>query len=397
MSLNLEKSTWQTIRFGDVVNASKATVDPADGSVERYIAGEHMDTDDLEIHRWGEVGDGYLGPAFHRKFVAGQILYGSRRTYLRKVAVAEFDGVTANTTFVVEAADPTRLLQEFLPWVMSAEPFHAFAVQESKGSVNPYVNFSDLARYELTLPPLDEQRRLADLLWALEHHRRALVGVSQALATSRERNFNLALEAGLDEMGWKSMAIPDVVTAGPTNGKSATANNEERGLPTLSISAIRGGRVLGGDSVKYVDIARTEVEQFFLHDDDFLVVRGNGNKSLTGRGGLVNGGLPVDCFYPDLLIRLRFDPEVLRADFAAEQWNSSRAHGALVRKAKSTNGIWKINGKDIKSHSLVVPPLDAQNELLAQLAEYDSAATAFEREASTLAALRDRIMTEVFG
>ena len=69
-------------------------------AVDRYIAGEHMDTDDLQIDRWGEVGDGYLGPAFHRKFEAGQILYGSRRTYLRKVAVAEFDGVTANTTYV---------------------------------------------------------------------------------------------------------------------------------------------------------------------------------------------------------------------------------------------------------------------------------------------------------
>lgn len=176
MSLDLDKSTWQTVRFGDVVAASKATVDPAGGSVDRYVAGEHMDSNDLRIHRWGEVGDGYLGPAFHRKFVAGQILYGSRRTYLRKVSVAEFDGVTSNTTFVVEGSDPTRLLQDFLPWVMTSEPFHAYALQESRGSVNPYINFSDLAKFEFTLPPLTEQRRLADLLWAAEHHRRALLG-----------------------------------------------------------------------------------------------------------------------------------------------------------------------------------------------------------------------------
>ena len=138
------------------------------------------------------------------------------------------------------------------------------------------------------------------------------------------------------------------------------------------------------------------MEKFLLEVGDFLIVRGNGNKSLTGRGGLVDGGLPASCFYPDLLIRLRFDPNVLRADFAAEQWNSGRVHAALIQKAKSTNGIWKINGQDIKSHSLVVPPLEAQSELLETLGTYDAAGRALEAEAGSLGAVRDQIMMEVF-
>src|SRR3954454_23880307 len=132
MTLNLDKSTWRRVALGDVAEASKEKVDPTDGTVTRYVAGEHMDRDDLTIHRWGEVGDGYLGPAFHRRFRPGQVLYGSRRTYLRKVAVADFDGVCANTTFVVQPRDPDRLLPEFLPWVMTSESFHAFAIAESK-------------------------------------------------------------------------------------------------------------------------------------------------------------------------------------------------------------------------------------------------------------------------
>ncbi len=76
-----------------------------------------MDTDDLKIHRWGDVGDGYLGP-LSPPLPPGQVLYGSRRTYLRKVAVADFDGVCADNTFVVEAEDETELLPEFLPFVM---------------------------------------------------------------------------------------------------------------------------------------------------------------------------------------------------------------------------------------------------------------------------------------
>jgi len=170
MSLGLDKSAWKRVAFGDVAKASKEPCDPSDGSVDRYIAGEHMDTDELKIRRWGDIGDGYLGPAFHRRFRVGQVLYGSRRTYLRKVAVAEFDGVCANTTFVIETRDENVLLRDFLPFVMTSEPFHAFAIAESKGSVNPYVNWSDIARYEFDLPPLDEQQRIADLLWAIEKH-----------------------------------------------------------------------------------------------------------------------------------------------------------------------------------------------------------------------------------
>ena len=95
------------------------------------------------------------------------MLYGSRRTYLRKVAVAEFDGICANTTLVLEPKDGS-LLPELLPFIMQSESFTEFSVKNSKGSVNPYINWSDLARYEFPLPPLDEQRRIAEILWAAD-------------------------------------------------------------------------------------------------------------------------------------------------------------------------------------------------------------------------------------
>lgn len=161
-----DRSKWKTVKFGDVVRCLKEQVDPESGEVERYIAGEHMDTADVHIRRWGTVGDGYLGPAFIRRFRKGQVLYGSRRTYLKKVALADFDGVTANTTLVLEAKE--GLLQELLPWIMLSKKFTEHSVRESKGSVNPYINWSDLAWFEFALPPLDQQRRIAELLWAVD-------------------------------------------------------------------------------------------------------------------------------------------------------------------------------------------------------------------------------------
>ncbi len=158
---------WPKVRFGDVVHSIKVDVNPETSGLERYVAGEHMETDNLHIINWGNIGNGYLGPAFHRKFVKGQVLYGSRRTYLRKVAFAEFDGICANTTLVLEPTDGS-LLPELLPFIMQSESFTEFSVKNSKGSVNPYINWSDLARYQFPLPPLDEQRRIAEILWAAD-------------------------------------------------------------------------------------------------------------------------------------------------------------------------------------------------------------------------------------
>ena len=171
------------VRFGDVVAQGKDVVDVEAGVVERYVAGEHMDSDDLHVRRYGTLGDGYLGPAFHRGFRAGQVLYGSRRTYLRKVAVPDFDGVCANTTFVCEPADD-RLLSSYLPWVMRSTAFHEHSVSRSKGSVNPYVNWKDIAAFEFSVPSRVEQERLAGLLWsaddACEAHRTALLSCEAA-------------------------------------------------------------------------------------------------------------------------------------------------------------------------------------------------------------------------
>jgi type I restriction enzyme S subunit len=162
------KPGWKRVKFGQVVRQVKEKVDPKTAGLERFVAGEHMDTDDLRIRRWGDIGDGYLGPAFHMRFRSGHVLYGSRRTYLRKVAVSDFDGICANTTFVLESADPRVLLPELLPFIMSTEAFHEHSKRESKGSVNPYVNFSDLEWFEFALPPLEEQRRACELLRAAE-------------------------------------------------------------------------------------------------------------------------------------------------------------------------------------------------------------------------------------
>ena len=156
----------RVVKFGDVVKDVKINVDRNNNPYEYYIAGDHMYTEDLTLRKKGVFATDDVGPAFIRIFKPGQVLYGSRRTYLKKVAVADFEGITANTTFVLETKDNDIFSQRLLPFLILSDSFTKWSIKKSKGSTNPYVLFSDLASYEFELPPIKEQKILADKLWA---------------------------------------------------------------------------------------------------------------------------------------------------------------------------------------------------------------------------------------
>ena len=167
IELQLDRSDWQLVRFGDVAIQQKKSVNRDNTELTRYVKGEHMCSEELHLREWGELTNEYLGPAFIRKFEQGDILYGSRRTYLRKVAIAHFDGITSNTTFVIKG-NKLNIDKRLLPFVMLSEGFAEHSIRNSKGSVNPYINWKDIANYEFLLPPKNQQDDLAGLLWSLD-------------------------------------------------------------------------------------------------------------------------------------------------------------------------------------------------------------------------------------
>jgi len=249
-SLLRDRPRWKRVRFGDIVKMTKETVDPASGELDRYIAGEHMESEDVHLRRWGTVGDGYLGPAFIRRFRKGQVLYGSRRTYLKKVAYAGFDGITANTTFVLEAI-PSELHPLLLPWLMLSVRFTEHSVRESKGSTNPYINFPDIAKFAFDLPPLDQQRRVAAALWTIDECNSAVSKVQMALLGYRAAFLRDALDAiGGSEILFHSVQglIDADVICFPQDGNHGELHPTSRdyvadGIPFVMANDIKDGRL----------------------------------------------------------------------------------------------------------------------------------------------------------
>ena len=138
-------------------------VDAVKEGLERIVGGENLESEDFKIRTWSTVGKDFLGPAFHVLFKPGDILYGSRRTYLRKVALADFEGVCANTTYVIRAAEKI-LLQDLLKHIMLSERFTQYSIGVSKGSTNPYINWKDLDNFSFQIPDIKTQKEIVSIL-----------------------------------------------------------------------------------------------------------------------------------------------------------------------------------------------------------------------------------------
>lgn len=150
--------------FSQIAENINVRVMPGDTDLDRYVGLEHLDPESLKLRRWGSPDD-VIGQKLH--FWPGDIIYGKRRAYQRKLAVADFEGICSAHAIVLRAKADV-CLPEFLPFFMQSELFHQRALEISVGSLSPTINWSSLARQEFPLPHLDEQRRIADLLWAAD-------------------------------------------------------------------------------------------------------------------------------------------------------------------------------------------------------------------------------------
>ena len=147
------------VKLGDVAHECRLTW--SGGQTDIPIVGlEHLVPGEIELSSW----DSNIEHTFSKKFLKGQVLLGRRRVYLKKAVVAPCDGICSGDITVIESTG--GILPELLPFVIQNDRFFDYAMQGSAGSLSPRVKWEHLKNYEFSLPPLAEQKVLADKLWA---------------------------------------------------------------------------------------------------------------------------------------------------------------------------------------------------------------------------------------
>ncbi len=139
---------WQMVKFGDIAKHISKRVEPSETELEIYVGLEHLDPDSLKIKRHGVPSDVAGQKLLVKK---GQVIFGKRRAYQRKVAVADWDCICSAHAMVLEA-NPKNVLPEFLPFFMQSDVFMNRAVAVSEGSLSPTIKWKVLSQQSFQIP-----------------------------------------------------------------------------------------------------------------------------------------------------------------------------------------------------------------------------------------------------
>jgi len=333
------------------------TADPISAGIDRFVGLEHIEPENLHIRRWGLVAD---GTTFTSTFKRGQVLFGKRRAYQRKVAVADFDGVCSGDIYVFESKDPNVLLPELVPFILQSEGFYQYAVKTSAGSLSPRTNWSHLANYEFPLPPVDEQRRIADLLWAaddtIERHKELLESLSTAYNSLVHQEFSGQYSE--EENPTVLSKVCDVLVGFPFKSKLY----QESGVRLLRCSNVGiHGCEWAKEETKYWDESQyDDFKVFQLQKDDIVIAM---DRPFVGDGFKVSKVTEADL--PALLLqrvtRLRTSPE-LHLDYLWAFLQSKVYQNHLQKNQQGTQ-LPHISKFDIEGAVIPLRSKDEQKSL----------------------------------
>ena len=352
-SIIINSSHWPKVAFGDVVrNVDESVRDPQNSGLERYVGLEHIDPESLHIQRWGLISEGTI---FTRRFRKGQVLFGKRRAYQRKIAIAEFDGLCSSDILVFEPKDD-RLLPELLPFICQSDGFFEHALDTSAGSLSPRTKFKELARYEFPLPPLDEQRRIAEILWAADETIQGFVTVLNNLGDLQ----NSARETIFYKSGYKSKPIKELASI--RYGLGQPPSLKEDGVRMIRATDISKGEINESRIIR-VDLNEVPNGRAILLDDgDIIIVRSG---AYTGDSAMITREFVGSIAGYDLVIHP--NPQKIIPYFLAEFLLHKRTVEKIIKPLSIRSAQPHLNVNDVGNIDISIPDFENQEFFTSKL------------------------------
>ena len=335
-------------RFDQIAENSTAKKKPEESDRNRYVGLEHLDPGTLEVTRWGaEVtpkGDKLL-------MKKGDVLFGRRRAYQKKVGIAPFDGIFSAHGMVLrpkaDVVDPM-----FFPFFISSDMFLDEAIRVSVGSLSPTANWKDLRTLEFDLPSPGKQRELAGILSEAEslkgHYRKLLttcddVVKSQFVEVFSKKEFPLIP---------LSQACTKI-----TDGTHKTPQYQEAGIAFISAKNVTSDGKLDFSDIKHISTDEYESIQNRCETQigDVLLTKSGS----LGMPAIVDVDFPIGLF--ESLAVLKYRRDILDGVFLREQLKSARVQDQFTGGVKGI-AVKHLHLNVIGRTSIIVPPLELQEE-----------------------------------
>lgn len=267
-----------------------------------------------------------------------------------------------------------RLLPSWLRYFVRRESFRRSAKRNFTGTAGQQrVPAAYLSNAQLPVPPLEEQRRIVDLLSRAEGIvclRREAQAKAKAIipALFLDRFGNPAT----NPKGWPVAPLSDIaeVISGVAKGRKL-APGEGVELPYMRVANVKDG-YLDLSEIKTIEIKRTEVEKLLIQPGDLLMTEG-GDPDKLGRAALWSGEIDA-CIHQNHVFKVRSNRCRVLPTYLRALAGSGYGKAYFLSVAKKTTGIASINKTQLSAFPVVLPPVELQEAFAVQVASMESIA-----------------------
>lgn len=363
------QSEGSRVRLGDV--AEEVRGNWAGETKDVPVVGlEHLDPDDIWLRKW-EVNPSEN--TFTKAFRKGQILFGRRRAYQKKLSLAPRDGICSGDITVI-AAKGDKVIPELLPFFLRTDKFFDYAIQGSAGSLSPRVKWAHLADYEFDLPPIARQRELANLLWAAndlkESYKKAITAIDEMLKAKFREMFGE--DNRRPKEVWPNDKLSNLLIierGGSPRPISRFITDDPKGINWIKI-----GDVAVGD--KYITktaeriIPEGEKMSRKVYPNDFLL----SNSMSFGRPYI----LKIEGCIHDGWLVLRDEKKLFDTGYLYYLLASDETRRFFETQASGST-VKNLNKYLVGALNVTVPPLSLQREFVAISERADTAKSALKQ------------------
>jgi type I restriction enzyme S subunit len=254
-----------------------------------------------------------------------------------------------------DVTDP-GFLQQFC-----LSPFYRFQIDRiARGAAQPNVNSKELARLQIPLPPLSEQRRIVEILNEARDIRRLRQQADDLTTQLIPAIFNEMFGDPVGEVSSAERTPVSAFVAEMAGGKSLGEDPSGTKYRVVKVSAVTWGKFQPDES-KYVDDKYVPLEEHFVRKGDLLFSRANTEE-------LVGATVLVDDDYPDILLSdkiWRFtwkNPDEVNPYYMLALFQHPSVRREISNNATGTGGSMKnISKAKLMSIRVKLAPYEAQS------------------------------------